>query len=431
MKPRHAWKSPLRLMFGLWLGLLGASIAMAQHTQSASTAPTHNTASPTEKKTAMPRKPRPQLGSSVAFDPQGRLWLVGLNTQGHLFVQHTLDKGLQQWSEPRRLDVGDDAISADGENRPKLAWGPAGRVVISYTQTLNKPFTGMIRMLRSADDGASFSPPFTVHQDRQIITHRFESVAFDARGDLHTLWIDKRDLEQAPKVNGKPSYAGAAIYANVSKDGGQSFGPDVKVAAHTCECCRIALAPGHDGQLRAMWRHVFEGNIRDHAFAALGADAPGPILRASNDDWHLTGCPHHGPGLARADAGPSQGYGYHAVWFGSRKVRGQEVLAVRYGRLSEGGAPDEATVRELPDAQAEHADVAAQGERVVIVWRSFNGEQWRLRAWVSQDGGRQFALRELAQTQAENDHPRVAQQNGRMVVVWRDVNKVNVHEITH
>jgi hypothetical protein len=438
MSFKARWAFMLALLDGLLLGSSPAQAQHMQHSQSATKPPSGDAVQAStpvlgaskqpESKPAAMRKPRPQLGSAVAFDPQGRLWLVGLNLHGRLFFQHTLDKDLQQWSEPRLLDVGTDAISADGENRPKLAWGALGQVVITYTQPLSKPFTGMIRMLRSTDAGQSFSKPYTVHQDRQIITHRFESVAFDARGDLYTVWIDKRDLELAPKVDNKSTYSGAAIYANVSKDGGLTFGADTKVADHTCECCRIALAAGDDGYLRAMWRHVFDGNIRDHAFAKLGADGSGSIARASNDGWHLTGCPHHGPGLAPA-SGQAKGQGFHAVWFGSRKVQGKDKLAVRYGRLAESGVPDEATVRELPDPQAEHADVAAQGERVVVAWRSFNGEQWLLRAWVSNDGGRQFVLRDLAQTHAENDHPRLVHNNGRVVVVWRDANKVNVYEV--
>ena len=219
---------------------------------------------------AIAHAPRAQLASGVAFAPDGSLWMVGLNVLGELFVQTAPAHKLTQWGAPRTLATQSEAISADGENRPKLAFGPQGWAVITYTQPLAKPYTGAIRMLRSADGGKTFSLPYTVHADRQEITHRFESVAFDPQGVLHTLWIDKRDMELAPKVGKKSSYQGAAIYRNTSIDGGATFGPDIKLADHSCECCRIALANGPDGNLRAMWRHVFESNVRDHGFAALG-----------------------------------------------------------------------------------------------------------------------------------------------------------------
>ncbi|MEO8118495.1 MAG: hypothetical protein ABI606_04135, partial [Rhodoferax sp.] len=359
--------------------------------------------------------------------PDGRLWLAGLNAHGQLFVQTAPANDPSRWGAPRVIATGGDTVSADGENRPKLAFGPQGWVVISYTQPLAKPYTGMIRMLRSTDGGQTFSAPFTVHADRQEITHRFESVAFDARGVLHTAWIDKRDMERAPKVGKKPSYTGAAIYRNESRDGGATFGPDLKLADHSCECCRIALAIGQDGGMRAMWRHVFEPNVRDHGFAALTTPtgpSPTPVLRATFDDWRIDACPHHGPGLALAADG-----GFHAVWFGIRKQGGEDVAAVRYARLQADGSPRLDTVRALPDEGAEHADVLASGDRVAVVWRSVDGAQSTLKAWLSTDSGQSFRLVTLASMKGDNDQPRLAQQGQRMVAVWRNSKEVQVHEI--
>ncbi len=408
----------VRTLLVLMVGMT-AAIALAQHNHSASGA-------------GSARKPRPQLASSAVFAPDGSLWLVGLNAQRQLTVQSTGPNALSPWSEPRVVSTGGDAISSDGENRPKIAFGPNQWAVISYTQPTPKPYTGMIRMLRSTDGGRSFSAPFTVHADRQEITHRFESIAFDQSGALHTVWIDKRDMEKAPRVGPKSSYRGAAIYRNVSRDGGATFGPDIKVADHSCECCRIALAPGRDGALRALWRHVFEPNIRDHAFArlelAVGIAPPlqaaSPIVRVSFDDWRIDACPHHGPGLALAHDG-----GFHAVWFGIRKVTAENVPAVRYARLQSDGKPVSGTERALPDERAEHADVLASDERVAVVWRSVDGERSALRAWLSSDGGRTFRLKEIDTVVGENDHPRLAQRGERMVVVWRNEREVRAHEL--
>jgi hypothetical protein len=376
----------------------------------------------------MTKAPRAQLASGIAFAPDGRLWLVGLDEEKHLFVQSTSQvagtSGSVAWSTPQRLDTGTDAISADGENRPKLAFGPHGWVVISYTQPMAKPFTGMIRMLHSSDGGKSFSVPVTVHADRQEITHRFESIAFDAQGVLHTLWIDKRDLELAPKVGKKSSYIGAAVYRNESRDGGASFGPDIKLADHSCECCRIALTTGPDGLLRALWRHVFDTNVRDHGFTSVSPAGDGHVLRATFDDWHIDACPHHGPGLALAGDG-----GFHAVWFGVRKQAGEDVAAVRYARLGPDGSPRVDSVRALPDERAEHADVLAYGERVAIVWRSVDGARSTLKAWLSTDSGANLRLVTLGSVSGDNDQPRLAQMGARMVAVWRNSQEVQVHEI--
>jgi hypothetical protein len=411
------WVHPTMNFLNRWCAVLGIAMtglctwpqAVAQDTAS--------------KPAQHARHQRPQLATGAAIAPDGRLWVVGLNAQAQLFVQSTPLGGALQWSEARILNTGSDAIAADGESRPKIEFGPKAWAVISYTMPLAKPYTGFIRMLRSSDGGQTFSAPFTVHQDRQEITHRFESVAFDAQGVLHTLWVDKRD--QPPKGSAQ-KYAGAAIYRNESQDGGQTFGPDTKVADHSCECCRIGLARNPQGQLQATWRHVFEGSTRDHAFASVGAPA-NRITRSTHDDWQINACPHHGPGLA-ANVGGAQA-GYHTVWFGIRKVNGQDQAAVRYARLNAQGEPLPETVRVLPDARAEHADVLADGQNVAVVWRSSEGAATSLKAWLSTDGGQNFTLRTLGQATGYNDHPRLAQSGARMVVVWRNTQETQVHDL--
>ncbi len=366
---------------------------------------------------AASKAPKAALGTGAAFSPSGELWITGLDSQGRLFVQSSPDAGAS-WAAPKLLDIGEDRVSADGENRPKLAFGPGGLLVISYTKPLSKPYTGDIRLLRSADSGKSFAAPVTVHANRQLITHRFESIAFDSKGVLHTVWIDKRDLESS-KARGKP-YRGAALYRNESTDGGASFGPDLKLADHSCECCRIALSRTPEGGMAALWRHVFEPNQRDHAFARLEGEAPA-MQRASLDRWAVDGCPHHGPSLVPAE---DKDAGFHAVWFG---VRAGES-AVRYGHLDSQGRPL-GEVRALPDASAEHADLMAAGQQVAIVWRSFDGQTNRLRAWVSSDGGRNFKLQELASSALDNDHPRLLRLKDGIYALWRTAEKTHVFKI--
>jgi hypothetical protein len=378
-------------------------------------ATTHNATHPkSDKATKAPRsKARLALGATAA--PDGRLWIAGVNGEGRLFLQSSTDAGTT-WSEQRLLDIGKDTPMANGEAHPGVAFAPASHgnwVVVTYNQALAKPYTGEVRMLRSTDGGKTFSAPFTVHRDRQIITHSFESAGFDAGGVLHTIWIDKRD--KVLRGDKAASYAGAAIYRNESRDGGLTFGPDIKVVDHGCECCRIALTRTPDGRLTAMWRQVFEPNIRDHAIAVLGEQGTS-MVRATFDGWKLDACPHHGPGLAAAQSG-----GYHAVWFGERAGRS----AVRYGRLAADGSP-QGEVRELPDPRAEHADIITSGTQVAMVWRSYDGAKTHLKAWVSDDEGARFAVRDLASSTDENDQPRVVALKQGMHVVWRTAKEIHV-----
>jgi hypothetical protein len=431
--------TPFAPALALALLLLSAQplTAVAQAAPAAATSsPTAASAASTPAK-KMQHKHAASLAIGTAISPAGELWVTGLEG-GKLFVKSSADLG-KTWREPVWPATGDDAPIADGDSCPSLAFGPQGQVVIAYAKPLAKPYTGDIRLLRSNDGGATFAPPITVHADRQIITHRFQSMAFDASGALHVVWIDKRDGEvawaqaradaaaaatptnaatakAAERDAERNAYSGAAIYRTVSTDGGATFGADQKLADHSCECCRIALAPTPDGRVAAVWRHVFAPNERDHAFAILDGSAVEQPARATLDHWQIDACPHHGPGLSAAAGG-----GWHLVWFGVRD--GQ--AAVRYGRLDAAGTAS-GEVRSLPDERAEHADVAAIGERVAIVWRSFDGQDTRLRAWLSVDGGAHFRVAELGATAGDNDQPHLVQHDGKIHSVWRTASGVQV-----
>ena len=69
------------------------------------------------------RKPPASLSIGAAFAPSGELWVTGLDEQSRLFVQTSADLG-RTWGERRVLDSQGDRIAADGENRPKIAFGP-------------------------------------------------------------------------------------------------------------------------------------------------------------------------------------------------------------------------------------------------------------------------------------------------------------------
>lgn len=409
----------------LKLGLAMAGLALASLPALAH----HNTPAASDKAAA------PYSGS--AFAPDGALWSVQLNTQGHLSVSVSRDDG-QSWLPERVLETGSDHIKTSGESPPKIAFGPNRIVLISYAQPLAKKFTAEIRLLRSTDGGATFAPPVTLHQDRQVISHSYAAMAFDAKGALHTVWIDSRDKAAITAANenaektGQPKtdYRGVSLYRNISLDGGASFGPDSKLSDYSCECCRIALAQTADGQIAALWRHLTLPNIRDHAFAVLSTATPAaasatavtPLpepVRASFDNWAIDACPHHGPALSMAAGG-----GYHAVWFGERAG----LTQVRYGKLDQNGHPTGAVIA-LPDDKAEHADILSSGNKLAIVWRSYDGSAMHLKAWISDDDGQHFMLKDIARTKLDSDYPQLLSKNGKIFVIWNTTGKRHVEAL--
>lgn len=406
VRPRFAYFLCFALCLTVISGLaLAASVhPVKQHQHAASSA--------NAKKT-------PELGTSAAIDAHGRLWSVGTVSDAggqYVVLQSSADMG-QNWDAPRRLQrEPESAISADGENRPKLAFGKKGEFYVTYTKPLAKPYTANIRFMRSIDGGRTFSEPITVHANRDVITHRFESMIVDGSGRIYVAWIDKRDLEAA--TTRKEKYAGAALYYAVSTDGGVSFQGDYKIADHSCECCRIGLSLKPDGTPVALWRHVFAPNARDHALIELVPDGKvGSPTRATFDDWRVDACPHHGPSLAYTDDGAR-----HQVWFNVAEGEG----GVFYAATDSTGSLKN-PVR-LGSPQAAHADVAATGKTIALAWKQFDGKSTRILSRLSEDGGRSWQDKELAHTSGTSDQPRLlvspaSAAPARIFLVWRTLNE--------
>ncbi len=344
------------------------------------------------------------LGASAAFDSHGRLWLVTAR-DGHVLLRHSDDLG-KTLSAPVKVNAIAESIYDEGENRPKIAFGPADQIYVTWSHPLAKPWTGYVRFARSLDGGRHFSEPVTVNHDRAQITHRFDALAVAGNGDIVVAWIDKRDQEKA-SANGKP-YLGAAIYYSWSNDGGASFASDRKLMDHSCECCRIALARGKDGEVAAFFRGVFGDNVRDHAFAGLPTSGRAATpQRATFDDWQIAACPHQGPGLAINAEGVR-----HAVWY-----EAAHGPAIWYGQLDPGHSPHQTL--KLAGRGASHADVAVQGRSVWVTWIQVSAAGYTLMLRDSHDGGTHFdAARVVATSNVAVGSPQLLLRENAAYVAW-------------
>ncbi|WEN16312.1 sialidase family protein [Rhodanobacter sp. AS-Z3] len=346
----------------------------------------------------------PELGASAAFDSHGRLYVVDA-ADGHVRLRHSDDDG-RTLSAPIELNATAERIYDEGENRPKIALGPHDEIYVSWSQPRAAPWTGFVRFARSTDGGAHFSAPLTVQHDRAEITHRFDALAVDGSGRIVIAWIDKRDLIAATAA-GKP-YLGAAVYYSWSDDGGVTFVPEHKLVDQSCECCRIELARMPDGQIAAFFRGIYGDNIRDHAFAVLRTDGqPSQVARATFSDWHIAGCPHHGPDLAIGSDGVR-----HAVWYDANSAP-----TIHYGQLDPGHPPQHANT--IANAGASHADVAVHEHTVWVVWNQVNADGYALMLRRSDDNGAHFAAaREIARSSGSVGSPQLLKKSGHAFVAW-------------
>lgn len=351
---------------------------------------------------------RPALGASALFAANGDL-LVVTKQADQVMLHRSKDDGLT-WTKPLAVNTQPEPIAADGQNRPKLAVASDGALLVSWTQPLPKPYTGAVRLARSAD-GLRFDAPITVHKDKAEITHRFETMLAMPDNRVLLAWIDKRDGVAAKEAE-KP-YRGAGIYAAMSSDGGKTFAPEFKLADHSCECCRLASTLDRDGQPLLMWRHVFEPNERDHALVKLSPEGKAQSFqRATFERWKLDGCPHHGPSLVVDAKGVK-----HAVWFNQREGEAR----VFYGRLvadAQGLRVD--GQRTVGGKRAAHADIGLAGDQLAVAWIEFDGENNKLMAMTSSDGGQKFSEPVVLDQSADAvGVPSVIAKGGKLWAFWQ------------
>lgn len=329
----------------------------------------------------------------------GRLWVVFVQNQIAWLVYS--DDNAASFSTPVQINAEPEAIEVNGENRPKLVVdrraGQADVIYISWTQKTAGMHTGDIRFTRSVDGGQRFEAVRTINDDGLLTSHRFDSLFLSQSGHLYLSWLDKRELEAAA-IQGQ-DYAGSAVFYTVSADQGASFAPNRKVADHSCECCRIAVAPHGDDGMALMWRQIFDGTTRDHAIAAVGPDGlTAQVARASEDDWQINACPHHGPTMVQQGSEEA----YHLSWFSA----GNRHKGIYYGfhRLADG---ETVQVREIDGSPgAAHPQLATWQDQLLLVWKRFDGSKTDLLLVRSTDAGQTWSEPQvLASTNNASDHP--------------------------
>ena len=160
---------------------------------------------------------------------------------------------------------------------------------------------GMIHGWHSGDDGQTWKQTAPLNSAPASAKEGLHSMAANEKGIVAAVWLDGRS-------------GGTEILAAVSKNGGATWEPDVRVykspSGTVCECCRPSVAVGRDGRIAVMWRNWLEGS-RDMWIAQSGDggktyDAGRKLGKGT---WKLKGCPMDGGGLVFGDDG-----GIKTVW---------------------------------------------------------------------------------------------------------------------
>lgn len=284
--------------------------------------------------------------------------------------------------------AGEARLGGELPPRVSIAPGPKGPAM-AVLWTARTGGTS-IQLARSSDFGRTFTVPITLQAGGAPGDRGWPSLALDARGTAHAVWLDHRGLAADSNAEGAHRQHGAAAehdgvamaqksalyYARVPADaagapasnaGSRSPSSSERALEHgVCYCCKTALAVGPRGTLFAAWRHVYPGNFRDIAFSLSrdGGRTFAPAARASEDRWAINGCPDDGPAMAVDNSGTA-----HIVWptvIGGDEPRG----AIFYSSTRDGRTfTARVQVPTLGSLKPSHPQIAVDAAgRMMVAW---------------------------------------------------------------
>lgn len=231
------------------------------------------------------------IGSpSFAFGSAGNLELLAVTASGgrnqiRAFVSRD---GGDTFKDVGLVTPPASDVTLSGETRPQLVMSRDELVYAVWRDDDSKP-----RIVVAAHDWrkAGFTPAVAVRDIDSPRDSGFPDMAVGPDGSVDVVWLDARDYD--PKLGDLSS-----VYFATSTNGGRSFRRNIRVAAHTCSCCRPAIAVDFSGRIYVAWRHNFD-DVRDMAVATSGDGGKtfSPLVRVSRDGWVIHGCPESGPSL--------------------------------------------------------------------------------------------------------------------------------------
>ncbi|MCX7097366.1 MAG: sialidase family protein [Methylococcales bacterium] len=300
------------------------------------------------------------------------------------------------WSLP--VEVASDAnLTASRGNDVQIAAVNNNLVALWQTQG-ELPNMGPIASRFSHDGGKTWHPSPNPAIDNNGDQSHIDLIA-DNKGYFHAVWLAD------PEENGYQSLR----YAR-SVDGGEHWQASLTLDDSTCSCCWNTLALSSTNVLSVLYRDMVP---RDMALIQ-SFDQGSTWQRAGvvgDFKWQFDGCPHNGGGLAIAGDGAY----YASVWTGQAGLAGLYTLS----SANQGKIWDEPKVR--GGKTANHSDIAAISQRVVMVWDEREPDGMAVFFAISNNGGQTWSTPvHLSTTGKFATHPRVVSTPQGFLSMWTE-----------
>ena len=350
---------------------------------------------------------------SVDFAPDGRLWRL-TPTNNAIYVDHSNDKG-KTYTTAVRVNQNDQKISVWPENPAIIKISPSGRINILYYADKAQKSTSFFSY--SDDLGQSFSTPILVSDQAQTAMHYMDKMLIDKNGTTYLFWHDTRhELHDEAQQDGVLS-----IYYSKKSASDNSQFKNQFLSKGICSCCRTAVAMSQQQTPVLFARMVFSQGIRDHALIKMNPDQTWQKpRRVTHDNWQIEACPEHGPSLAIGNNNRT-----HLTWF----TLGKKSQGIFYRQTDDFGKTL-STPMALGNTNSlpSHPDVLALQNRVIIVWKEFDGKKTSIQGKESFDRGKSWVNKVINLTsKSKNNHPKLISNNKDIFLSW--TSKAQGHQL--
>lgn len=349
-------------------------------------------------------------------------WLEAAPEGGHDLRFSTFDG--TGFGEARTITHG-ERFFVNWADFPSLTPGPDGSLWAHWLQRGDQGgYDYGVRIAHSMDGGASWSEPWTPHDDESPTEHGFVSALADESG-VGFLWLDGR--KHAPGLDGAEATNEMTLrYRRIDTTG--SPGPETLVDGRVCDCCQTSAAMAASGPV-VVYRNRTDDEIRDIYISRQIDGEWTEGVPVHDDGWEIAGCPVNGPAVeARGDA-------VAVAWF----TAAGDVPHVKVAFSSDGGATFG------PPQIVDDGNPAGRVDLLLLE------DGATLVSWLERTGGEAAAVRmrrvpatgemseSVSLTSASaaraSGFPRLAMgSDGRVVVAWTDVDgespQVRVTQLT-
>ncbi|QSX74195.1 exo-alpha-sialidase [Lysobacter arenosi] len=320
------------------------------------------------------------------------------------------------WSEAKEIARGNDWF-VNWADTPHLAVTPDGALWAHWLKKSAKaPYAYDVALVRSGDEGRTWSQPVLVNDDGTPTEHGFVSLWPASRDRLGIAWLDGRNSGGGHGHGGAEGHGGGAMTlraalfdATLKRDG------EREIDTMTCDCCQTDVALGGRGPL-LVYRDRTPDEIRDIAITRLQGDAWTPAHPVHADGWKMPACPVNGPAVA------ADGDAAIVAWY----TAAGDMPALKLARSSDAGDSFAAplTVDQGMPVQG-RVDLALDADGAWMLWmREDAGVQSLHLAHYTTDLAREQQRVEVARLQGRGRATGFAQLalgDDGAYVVWTDV----------